>query len=89
MITIIIILIIGAFIFYLVKNWKSKATPEFWAKWNPINDKLQSQDEQVYSEGSRELKEFAREILQKEKNGIKSGASESIIKSLREHYPDL
>ena len=45
MIKIIIILIIGAVIFYLVKNWKSKATPEFWAKWNPINDKLQSEDD--------------------------------------------
>ena len=65
------------------------STPEFNAKWELINEKLDSDNEEVVMEGVTELTELARETLEMEKNNIKSGASKSVIKIMRENYPDF
>lgn len=65
------------------------STPEFNAKWELINEKLESDDEEVLNEGGRELTELARATLEMEKKGIKSGASTSVLKILSENFPDF
>ena len=66
-----------------------KSSPEFNAKWELINEKLDSDDEEVIMEGVRELKELAKEVLELEKKGINSGASKAVLKILSENFPDF
>ena len=65
------------------------SSPEFKVKWELIDKKLESEDEQEVNEGRRELTELAKETLKMEKNGIKSGASKSILKFMHENFPEL
>jgi hypothetical protein len=68
---------------------KGNSSPEFELKWNSVIEKIESDNLEIALQGEKELNELAIETLTMERNGIKSGASTTILDLFAEQFPDL
>jgi len=74
---------------YITLYEKGYSSPEFEFKWNSVIEKIESDNLEIALQGEKEFKELAIETLTLERNGIKSGASNTILELFAEQFPDL